>query len=122
MGNYNEDENNDRDCSDDDEREFLDNIKDEIKPKQEREDSPEIDPEMLLEVKCEEPSDEEFEENQEYDNYDYYDNHYEIQEPENSSSQEDPNYNVPPYGEDSLNGEEEEEDDEDDFDPRYFAA
>ena len=122
--NYNENEKNDGECSDDDEREFLENIKDEIKPKQEREDSPDIDPEMLLEVKCEEPSDEELEESQDYDNYDYYNNQYESQEPEDSRNQDDSYLNVlPPYGEDSLNDEEEEEeDDEDDFDPRYFAA
>ena len=116
---YNSNNKNDGDCSDEDEREFLENIKDEIKPKEEREDSPEIDPEMLLEVKCEEPSDEEFEESQDYD---YYDNQYEIQEPGDSSNQDDSNMNMTPYGEDSINEEEEEEDDEDDFDPRYFAA
>ena len=112
-------ENGEKDCSDEDEeeRDFLENIKQEETPHEYREESPDIDPEMLLEVKCEEPSDEEFEENMEYDygNVNEYD---EGQLPEDSNHDDS---NFPTFGEESLNDEEEDED-EDDFDPRYFAA
>ena len=114
--NEEENYNDDKDCSDDDEQD-LENIKEEVKPKQEREDSPDIEPEMLLEVKCEEPSDEEFDESQEFDYGN--DNEYDYSQLPDESNQDDPNF--PQYGEESLNDEEEEED-EDDFDPRYFAA